>query len=200
MFTCDNVLPQGVHAEEVDGLQHSLQSQQQVGPVGQVDKPLHAFPRVVGRPGLHHPAQQNPGHVVGSPEDPPTAVQRLAGALWDMEMVVTDAGSCSNSKHWFTTSFLQPLPYLVTPYGPENCQLTSSFFVGAQTVVSFFFTNNSNKTRRVIYSRQQSLHQHKYNHNRLNRDGTLFSFFFYPGGCFSCLRACFGARLRLQSY
>ena len=120
MFTCDNVLPQGVHAEEVDGLQHSLQSQQQVGPVGQVDKPLHAFPRVVGRPGLHHPAQQNPGHVVGSPEDPPTAVQRLAGALWDMEMVVTDAGSCSNSKHWFTTSFLQPLPYLVTPYGPEN--------------------------------------------------------------------------------
>ena len=140
MFTCDNVLPQGVHAEEVDGLQHSLQSQQQVGPVGQVDKPLHAFPRVVGRPGLHHPAQQNPGHVVGSPEDPPTAVQRLAGALWDMEMVVTDAGSCSNSKHWFTTSFLQPLPYLVTPYGPENCQLTSSFFVGAQTVVSLLQT------------------------------------------------------------
>ena len=24
-------------------------------------------------------------------------------------------GSESNSKHWFTTSFLQPLPYLVTP-------------------------------------------------------------------------------------
>ena len=34
-----------------------------------------------------------------------------------------------NSKHWFTTSFLQPLPYLVTPQGPENCQLTSSFFL-----------------------------------------------------------------------
>ena len=41
-----------------------------------------------------------------------------------------------DSKHWFTTSFLQPLPYLVTPQGPENCQLTSSFFVGAQTVVN----------------------------------------------------------------
>ena len=27
--------------------------------------------------------------------------------------------SVSNSKHWFTTSFLQP-------QGPENCQLTSS--------------------------------------------------------------------------
>ena len=45
------------------------------------------------------------------------------------------------------------------------------FFVGAQTK---FVTNNSNETRRVIYSRQQSLHQHKQNHNRLNPDGTLF--------------------------
>ena len=33
----------------------------------------------------------------------------------------------ANSKQWFTISFLQPLPYLVTPQGPENCQLTSSF-------------------------------------------------------------------------
>ena len=32
----------------------------------------------------------------------------------------------TNSKHWFT-SFLQPLPYLVTPQVPENDQLTSSF-------------------------------------------------------------------------
>ena len=50
--------------------------------------------------------------------------------------------------------FLQPLPYLVMSQVPENCQ---QFFVGAQTVVC----SNSNKTRRVIYSRQQSLHQHK---------------------------------------
>ena len=35
----------------------------------------------------------------------------------------------SNAKHWFTPSFLQPLPYLVTPQGPENCQLTSSFLL-----------------------------------------------------------------------
>ena len=33
------------------------------------------------------------------------------------------------SKHWFTTSLLQPLPYLVTPSGPENCQLKSSFLL-----------------------------------------------------------------------
>ena len=38
-------------------------------------------------------------------------------------------GVLSNSRHWFTTSFLQPLPYLVTPLGPENCQLTSSFWL-----------------------------------------------------------------------
>ena len=34
-----------------------------------------------------------------------------------------------NSKHWFTASFLQPLPYLVTLQDPENCQLTSSFLL-----------------------------------------------------------------------
>ena len=39
------------------------------------------------------------------------------------------AHSFPNSKHWFTTSFLQPLPYFVTPLGPENCQLTSSFLL-----------------------------------------------------------------------
>ena len=36
------------------------------------------------------------------------------------------------------------------------------FFVGAQTVVIIkFVANNSDETKRVIYSRQQSLHQHK---------------------------------------
>ena len=83
-----------------------------------------------------------------------------------------EAGPESNSKHWFTTSFLQPLPYLVTSQVPENSQLTSSF--GWCSNSSKFVTNSSDKTRRVIYSRQQSIHQQKYNHNRLNRDGTLF--------------------------
>ena len=32
-----------------------------------------------------------------------------------------------DSKHRFTTSFLQPLPYLVLRWGPENCQLMSNF-------------------------------------------------------------------------
>ena len=52
----------------------------------------------------------------------------------------SECGLVPNSKHWFTTSFLQPLPYLVTPQGPENCRLKSSFFVGAQTIVSLLQT------------------------------------------------------------
>ena len=88
---------------------------------------------------------------------------------------VTDrAVSASDSKHWFTTSFLQPLPYFSYAIGSRKLSANEQFFVGV--------TNNSYKTRRVIYSCQQSLHQHKQNHNRLNRDGTLFfSFSFYPG-------------------
>ena len=41
--------------------------------------------------------------------------------------------------------------------GSWKLSANEQFFVGAQTVV----TNNSNKTRRVVYSRQQSLHQRK---------------------------------------
>ena len=83
------------------------------------------------------------------------------------------------------------------PYGPENCQLTSSFFVSAQTVVSLLQTTqiishvcfitdhvayaSSNKTKTVWIEMELFL-------------------FFTRGGCASCLRACFGARLLPQSY
>ena len=64
--------------------------------------------------------------------------------LGDCALLPSPRGSllCPNSKHWFTTSFLQPLPYLVTSQIPENCQLTSIFFffVGAQTVVRLLQT------------------------------------------------------------
>ena len=49
-----------------------------------------------------------------------------SGRIWRK---VTESDGGTNSKHRFTTSFLQPLPYLVTPQGPENCQLMSSFLV-----------------------------------------------------------------------
>ena len=49
-------------------------------------------------------------------------------------IIIIEAGcwqgpSTSDSKHWFPTSFLQPLPYLVTPQVPVNCQLTSNFLL-----------------------------------------------------------------------
>ena len=49
--------------------------------------------------------------------------------LLSLSLSLSHTHTHPNSKHWFTTSFLQPLPYLVTPYGPENCQLTSSFLL-----------------------------------------------------------------------
>ena len=100
---------------------------------------------------------------------------------------------------------LQALVYDILPsttavfsyaIGSRKVSANEQFFVGAQTVISLF-TNNSNKTRRVIYSRQQSLHQHKQNHNRLNRGGTLI---YSRGECISCVHACLGARLLPQSY
>ena len=50
-----------------------------------------------------------------------------------------ERASIPNSKHWFTTSFHPPLPYLFTPQGPEN-SANEQFFVGAQTVVSLLQT------------------------------------------------------------
>ena len=46
----------------------------------------------------------------------------------------------ANSKHWFTTSFLQPLPYLVMPWGSRKLSANEQFLVGAQTVVSLLQT------------------------------------------------------------
>ena len=47
-----------------------------------------------------------------------------------------------NSKHWFTTYFLQPLPYLRYSYaiGSRKLSANKQFFVGAQTVISLLQT------------------------------------------------------------
>ena len=83
---------------------------------------------------------------------------------------------------------LQALVYVIFPsttavfsyaIGSRKLSANEQFFCWCSNS-SRFVTNNSNKTRRVVYSRQQSLHQHKYNHNRLNRDGTLS---FTQDGC-----------------
>ena len=109
--------------------------------------------------------------------------------------------SSPNSKHWYTTSFLQPLPYLVTSQGPENCQLTSSFclFIFCWcSNSSKFVTKNSNYIRRLFYNSSCCLRQLKSNQNRLNRDGTNFS----PGMDASHVYVCAWALARFlsQSY
>ena len=60
---------------------------------------------------------------------------------------------------------------------------------------SKFVTINSDKTRRVIYSRQQSRQHIKPQSFESRRNS-----FFTLGGCVSCLRACLGAWLLPQSY
>ena len=49
-------------------------------------------------------------------------------------------GTLPNSKHWFTTSFLQPLPYFSYAIGSRKLSANEQFFVGAQTVVSLLQT------------------------------------------------------------
>ena len=63
------------------------------------------------------------------PNEPTVSVdvkQHFTIKLQRLTKVTKTTTDMTNSKHWFTTSFLQPLPYLVTPQGSENCQLTSN--------------------------------------------------------------------------
>ena len=106
----------------------------------------------------------------------------------------------ANSKHWFTTAFLQPLPYLVYAIGSRKLSVKEQFFVGAQTVVSLLQTTQIKQGVSFIAAKKVYTSINK-NHNRLNREETLFFFLFFTrGGCASCLRACLCARLRPQSY
>jgi len=97
----------------------------------------------------------------------------------------------TNSKHWFTTTFLQPLPY--RSIGPRKLSANEQFFVGAQTVSGKFVTNNSN-IRCLFYIAilftPAQIKQKSFESKR-----NFFSFFLTLGGCVSCLRACLGARL-----
>ena len=63
-----------------------------------------------------------------------------------------------NSKHWFTTSFLQPLPYLVTAIGSRKLSANEQFFVGAQTVVSLLQTTRIKQGVSFIAANKVNLH------------------------------------------
>ena len=61
-----------------------------------------------------------------------------------------DTGTDANSKHWFTTSFLQPLPYLGS-IGSRKLSANEQFFCWCSNS-SKFVTNNSDYIRRLFYN------------------------------------------------
>ena len=82
--------------------------------------------------------------------------------------------------------------------GSRKLSANEQFCVGAQTVVSLLQTSRIISdvcfiTDHVAYSNSDET-------NHLNRDGTLFSFFFTRSGCVSSLCACLVARFLPQSY
>ena len=99
-----------------------------------------------------------------------------------------DASDCTRCKLQALVYDILPSTTAILSYAIRSSKLSANeqFFVGAQTVqttqikqgVSFIATNNSNKTRSVIYSCQQSLHQ-------TNKTTIVWIktelFFFYPG-------------------
>ena len=82
-----------------------------------------------------------------------------------------------NSKHRFATSFLQPLAVFSYAADPRKLSANEQFFVCWCSNSNKFVTNNSDKTRRVIYSRQRSLYQHKQKRLSSESRRKLFSFF-----------------------
>ena len=104
----------------------------------------------------------------------------LWGQRWSLELI-------AEPKHWFTTSFLQPLPYWVTPQGPENCQLTSSFFVGAQTVVSLLQTTQIKQGVSFIAANKVYTSANKTTIVWIETELFFFLFSFYPGCAGPCI-------------
>ena len=103
------------------------------------------------------------------PVFPPSSFQFKPGRKWRTY-------TCPSAFFWSVDrerAKLQALVYDIRPsttavfsYGIGSRKLSANeqFFCWCSSS-SNFVTNNSNKTRRVIYSRQQSLYQHKYSHN-----------------------------------
>ena len=88
--------------------------------------------------------------------------------------------------------------------GPRKLSANEQFFVGAQTVVSLLQTTQIISDVCFITDHVQikpkSFESRRNSFPLLFFNIFFFFFFFTRGGCISCLRACFGARLLLQSY
>ena len=107
-----------------------------------------------------------------------------------------------------TSPKLQALVYDILPsttavfsyaIGSRKLSANEQFFLGAQTVVSLLQTTQIKQGVSFIAEPPTKFTpaQIKPQSFESRRNS---SFFFTRGGCVSCLRACFGARLLLQSY
>ena len=101
---------------------------------------------------------------------------------------------------------LQALVYDILPstsavfsydIGPRKLLANEQFFGGAQTVISLLQTTQIKQGVSFIAANKVYTSTNKTTIVWIEME--LF-FFFTRGGCVSCLRACFGARLLLQSY
>ena len=82
-----------------------------------------------------------------------------------------------DSKYWFTTYFLQPLPYPYFSYAIGSTKLSANeqFFVGAQTVVSLLQTTQITSDVCFITDHGACASSNK------TKIVWIFFFFFYPG-------------------
>ena len=121
-------------------------------------------------------------------------------------------------------TFLQTLPDLVTPLkghsklqklvydilpsttavfsfaiGSRKLSANELFFVGAQTVVSLLQTSPVKQGVSFIAANKVYTRANKTTIVCIETE-LFFLFYFTRGGCVSCLRACFGTKLLLQSY
>ena len=102
---------------------------------------------------------------------------------------------------------LQALVYDILPsttaafsyaIGSRKLSANEQFFVGAQTVVSLLQTTQIKQG--VLFTAANKVYTSTNKTTMVWIEMELFfSFLFTRGGCVSCLRACLGARLLLQS-
>ena len=108
-----------------------------------------------------------------------------------------------------SSSKLQALVYDIPPsttavfsyaIGLRKLSANEQFLVGAQTVVSLLQTTQVKQgvpfiAANKVYTRPAQIKPQSFELRRI-----FLYIFFSRGGCTSCLRACFGARLLLRSY
>ena len=112
-------------------------------------------------PNLSEGADRVAGQLRGDKECPFSGVTS-SGRVW-RKVPQSDARSVSRPKLQAALVYdILPSTTAVFSYAIESRKLSSNEqFFGWCSNSNKFVTNNSNKTRRVIYSHQQSLHQHK---------------------------------------